>query len=65
MGRRSTFNPAVGAKLLDLILSDDVPIKHAAKQAGIGVRTLYDLWFAHPHRRYWKSAHDLFVQVRW
>jgi hypothetical protein len=23
------------------------------------------LWFAHLHRRYWKSAHDLFVQVRW
>jgi hypothetical protein len=24
-----------------------------------------DLWFAHLHRGYWKSAHDLFVQVRW
>lgn len=41
-GRPSTFKPEIGNVLIDLVINDDVPIVHAARRLGLGVRTVYD-----------------------
>jgi hypothetical protein len=41
-GRPSGFRPEIGAALIDLTINEGVPIKHAARRLGVGVRTVYD-----------------------
>jgi transposase len=41
-GRPTAFSLAIGEALIDLVLNEGLPIKHAARQLGIGVRTCYD-----------------------
>jgi hypothetical protein len=41
-GRPSGFRPEIGAALIDLTINEGLPIKHAARRLGVGVRTVYD-----------------------
>jgi transposase-like protein len=41
-GRPTRFDPEIGNALIDLVINEDVPIKHAARRLGLGVRTVYD-----------------------
>ena len=41
-GRPSRFTPEIGAALIDLTINEGLPIKHAARRLGVGVRTVYD-----------------------
>lgn len=41
-GRPTAFSHAIGEALIDLVLNEGLPIKHAARRLGIGVRTYYD-----------------------
>jgi transposase len=41
-GRPSRFTPEIGAALIDLTINEGLPIKHAARRLGFGVRTVYD-----------------------
>jgi transposase len=47
-GRPSAFCPEVGQALIDAI-NEGVPIKHAARRSGVGVRTVYD-WLGRARR---------------
>jgi hypothetical protein len=41
-GRPSGFRPEIGSALIDLTINEGLPIKHAARRLGMGVRTVYD-----------------------
>ena len=41
-GRPTTFSPGVGSALIDAVLNEGMPIKHAARRLGLGARTVYD-----------------------
>ena len=48
-GRPSGFRPEIGAALIDLTINEGMPIKHAARRLGVGVRTIYD-WLERARR---------------
>lgn len=41
-GRPSRLTRELGAALIELVINDDVPIVHASRRLGLGVRTVYD-----------------------